>query len=138
MAGYWARRASRAGVVKLAGVELLVEPGVEADLADGFEIAGAGAEGEAVEGVEDALVAAQHLRCGSRRPRGTGCSGLLGEAERGGHLRWGRRRWRGIERGGQGKTESEEDRDGAVQRFHGGGSSIRSRSKIDGRRVARQ
>jgi len=39
------------------GVELLIEPGIEAHGFYGFEIAGARAEGEAIEGVEDALVA---------------------------------------------------------------------------------
>jgi hypothetical protein len=40
-------------------VKLLVEPFVEADCPDGFEVAGAGAKGEAIESVEDAAVAAE-------------------------------------------------------------------------------
>jgi hypothetical protein len=38
-------------------VELLIEPGIEADGFDCFQVAGARAEGKAVEGVENALVA---------------------------------------------------------------------------------
>ena len=45
------------GLVDGCGVQLLVEPFIEAYGADGFEVAGAGAEGETIEGVEDALVA---------------------------------------------------------------------------------
>jgi hypothetical protein len=59
MAGNWARRA-KARPGRWFRVELLIEPVVEAHGADGFEIAGApGAEGEAIEGMEDALVALQ-------------------------------------------------------------------------------
>ena len=58
------------------GVQLAVEPVFEAHCADGFEVAGPGAECEAVEGVEDALIAAKQggLIFGPHR----GLSGRLG------------------------------------------------------------
>ena len=40
-------------------MQLLVEPFIEADGADSFKIAGARAEGEAIEGMEDTIVAAE-------------------------------------------------------------------------------
>jgi len=43
-------------VVDVLGVELLVDPTVESHLANRLDVAGAGAEGEAVEGVDDLLV----------------------------------------------------------------------------------
>jgi hypothetical protein len=46
------------GLIHGVGVKLLVEPFIEADGAKGFEVARARAEGEAVESVEDAIIAA--------------------------------------------------------------------------------
>jgi len=48
----------KGGLVDAGRMELLIEPAVEADGFDGFEIAGTRAEGEAVEGVEETIVTA--------------------------------------------------------------------------------
>jgi hypothetical protein len=61
------------GVVNGLGAQLLGEPVLQAQLADRFQIAGTRAEGETIEGLEDALVAAEF-------------SGLIGPTTVGGGL----------------------------------------------------
>ena len=55
------------GFVNRCGAQLLVEPLIEAHLPHGFKIPSSRPEGEAVQRVENALVAAQLARCGVRR-----------------------------------------------------------------------
>jgi len=50
------------GLVYSLGMQLLIEPRLQAHRADGLEIARTWTEGEAVEGMEDALIAAQLSR----------------------------------------------------------------------------
>ena len=79
------------GVVERGRMELLIEPFVQAHGADGFEVARAGAKGEAIESVKNAVVALD--------PGGAigGARGVVG-----GGLRHG---------GGAGGDETEAERD---------------------------
>ena len=55
------------GIVNLVGMKLLIDPFIEADGHDAIDVAGARAEGETVQGVDDTLAVVQlhlHLRGG--------------------------------------------------------------------------